>query len=274
LSLCFFQFNVLLSKAISLKLIKKNFLNDFAGAWIFFTIFPKLPLILPRFKNITQYAPLLGIFIGYIQSLIFISLRNNSWPIFASASICIVSGFLITGGLHIDGLMDTFDGLYAGKDKFIKAMKDSRVGAFGVQAIILITLIQLASLMKIEDKIFHVLPICLFWGRVSTLIYIDKFKYFNYKRKSFSHQKYWRGLNKESRLSILILILLGLYNLTVSDSYIFIFKRLTLLVLGFILAWRIPILIGRKTGGVNGDTCGASVVLTETVMLFIYAIVL
>mgnify|MGYP005655330067 CR=1 FL=1 len=73
---------------------------------------------------------------------------------------------------------------------------------------------------------------------------------------------------------IITLILLGLYNLTVSDSYIFIFKRLTLLVLGFILAWRIPILIGRKTGGVNGDTCGASVVLTETVMLFIYAIVL
>ena len=66
----------------------------------------------------------------------------------------------------------------------------------------------------------------------------------------------------------------GLYNLTISDSYIFIFKRLTLLILGFVFAWRIPILIGRKTGGVNGDTCGASIVLTETVMLFIYAIVL
>ena len=257
-----------------MKLIKKYFLNDFAGAWIFFTIFPKLPRIYPRFKNITQYAPFLGILIGYIQCLIFKGLTNNSWPIFASAAICIVSGFLITGGLHIDGLMDTFDGLYAGKDKFIKAMKDSRVGAFGVQAIIFVTLIQLASLMKIQDNIFHVLPICLFWGRVSTLIYIDKFKYFNYKRKSFSHQKYWRGLNKELRLSILILILLVLVSLIGSDSYIFIFKRLSLLLLGFFFAWRIPMLIGRKTGGVNGDTCGASVVLTETVMLFIYAIVL
>ena len=100
---------------------------------------------------------MLGIFVGYIQSLIFIILKNNSWPIFSSASLCIASGFLITGGLHLDGLMDTFDGLFAGKDKFIKAMKDSRVGAFGVQAIILITLIQLASLIKIEDKIFHLL---------------------------------------------------------------------------------------------------------------------
>ena len=257
-----------------MKLIKKNFLNDFAGAWIFFTIFPKLPLIHPRFKNITQYAPFLGIFIGYIQSLVFISLKNNAWPIFASASICIASGFFITGGLHIDGLMDTFDGLYASKDKFIKAMKDSRVGAFGVQAIILMTLIQLASLMKIEDKIFQVLPICLFWGRVSTLIYIDKFKYFNYKRKSFSHQKYWRGLKKESRLSFLILILLGAYNLIFSESYFLILKKILLLFIGFFCAWRIPILLGNKTGGVNGDTCGASIVLTETIMLFIYAIAL
>jgi len=257
-----------------LKLIKKNFLNDFAGAWIFFTIFPKLPFIHPRFKNITQYAPLLGIFIGYIQSLIFVGLKNNSWPTFASASICITSGFLITGGLHVDGLMDTFDGLYAGKDKFIKAMKDSRVGAFGVQAIILIILIQLASFLKIENKILHVLPICLFWGRVSTLIYIDKFKYFNYKRKSFSHQKYWRGLNKESHVSILLLFLLGSYNLIFSDSYLLILKKILLLLIGFFCAWRIPILLGNKTGGVNGDTCGASVVLTETVMLFIYAIVL
>ena len=153
-------------------------------------------------------------------------------------------------------------------------MKDSRVGAFGVQAIILVTLIQLASLMKIEDKLFHILPICLFWGRVSTLIYIDKFKYFNYKRKSLSHQKYWRGLNKESRLSIFIFILFVTYNLIFRDSYIILLKRLLLLLIGFLCSWRIPILLGDKTGGVNGDTCGASVVLTETVMLFVYAIVL
>jgi len=257
-----------------LKLIKKNFLNDFAGAWIFFTIFPKLPLIHPRFKNIAQYAPFLGTLIGYIQSLVYISLRNNSWSIFESAAICIASGFLITGGLHMDGLMDTFDGLYAGKDKFIKAMKDSRVGAFGVQAFILILLIQLASILKIEDKIFHILPICLFWGRVSTLIYIDKFKYFNYKRKSFTHQKYWRGLNKELRFSILILILLGSYNLIISNSFFTLSKTLLLLLIGFLCSWRIPLFLGHKTGGVNGDTCGASIVLTETMMLFIYAIAL
>ena len=49
------------------------------------------------------------------------------------------SGYLITGGLHIDGLMDTFDGIFAGKKKRLKAMKDSKVGSFGVQACLLYT---------------------------------------------------------------------------------------------------------------------------------------
>ena len=96
----------------------------------------------------------MGLIIGYIQSLIFLILSNNSWPNIASVMICVVSGYFITGGLHIDGLMDTFDGIYAGRKKMLKAMKDSRVGSFGVQALLIITLIQFASLIKINDYIF------------------------------------------------------------------------------------------------------------------------
>ena len=78
----------------------------------------------------------------------------------------------------------------------------------------------------------------------------------------------------ESRLSILILIFLGLYNLIINDTLFSIFKTLLLLLTGFFFSWKIPMLLGHKTGGVNGDTCGASIVLTETIMLFIYAIAL
>ena len=117
-----------------------------AGSWIFYTTFPKIPLINPEFKNIAQFAPPLGFFIGTIQSYIFLFLRTNSWSIYASALICLASGYLITGGLHIDGLMDTFDGIFAGKKKRLKAMKDSKVGSFGVQALVFITLIQIACI--------------------------------------------------------------------------------------------------------------------------------
>ena len=56
--------------------------------------------------------------------------------------------------------MDTFDGLFAGKKKRLKAMKDSKVGSFGVQSLVFITLIQIACLLKIQSKIVFILPIC------------------------------------------------------------------------------------------------------------------
>ena len=134
-------------------IIKHNFLRNFAGAWIFYTIFPKLPLIKPKFKNIAQFAPLLGLIIGYLQCLVFSLLRNNAWSTEASTCLCIAFGYLITGGIHADGLIDTFDGIYAGKRKMLKAMQDSRVGSFGVLAIIVITLIQFSCISKIDNNI-------------------------------------------------------------------------------------------------------------------------
>ena len=168
-----------------------------AGSWIFYTTFPKIPLINPEFKNIAQFAPSLGFFIGTIQSCIFLLLRTNSWSIYASALICLASGYLITGGLHIDGLMDTFDGIFAGKKKRLKAMKDSKVGSFGVQALFFITLIQIACILKNQTLIIFVLPICLFWGRFSNLFFIEKFKYTSFKKKTISHKKFWNGLKKD-----------------------------------------------------------------------------
>ena len=73
--------------------------------------------------------------------------------------------------------MDTFDGIFAGEKKRLKAMKDSKVGSFGVQSIVFITLIQTACLLKIHNQIIFVLPICLFWGRFSNLFFMISITY-------------------------------------------------------------------------------------------------
>ena len=245
-----------------------------AGSWIFYTTFPKIPLINPEFKNIAQFAPPLGFFIGTIQSYIFLFLRTNSWSIYASTLICLASGYLITGGLHIDGLMDTFDGIFAGKKKRLKAMKDSKVGSFGVQALVFITLIQIACILKIQTLIIFVLPICLFWGRFSNLFFIEKFKYISYKKKSFSHKKFWNGLKKESLVSIIFILIFIGYLLVTFASQSILIKFLILILIGIVLSYSIPNMLGKKIGGFNGDACGASIVLVETSMLFMHAILL
>ena len=233
-----------------------------------------MPFISPKFKNIAQFAPILGFFIGLIQSLIYLLLRNNSWSIYASVPICLASGYLITGGLHLDGLMDTFDGIFAGKNKCLKAMKDSQVGAFGVQSLFFITLIQIACLLKVQNQIIIILPICLFWGRFSTLIYIDKFKYITLETKSISHKKYWNGFKKESFISLIFICIFVIYYLIVNNPVQFIIQKTFLLFIGFFISYLIPKILGSKIGGFTGDACGASVVLVETTMLFIHAVLL
>jgi len=245
-----------------------------AGSWIFYTTFPKIPLINPEFKNIAQFAPPLGFFIGTIQSCIFLFLRTNSWSIYTSTLICLASGYLITGGLHLDGLMDTFDGIFAGKKKRLKAMKDSKVGSFGVQSLVFITLIQIGCIIKIQNQIIIVLPICLFWGRFSNLFFIEKFKYLSYQNKSISHKKFWNGLKKESLISIIFLLIFISYQLFSITSQAILIKFLILILVGIFLSYSIPNILGNKIGGFNGDACGASVVLVETAMLFMHAILL
>jgi adenosylcobinamide-GDP ribazoletransferase len=55
---------------------------------------------------------------------------------------------LLTGGLHEDGLSDTADGLFGGwtRARRLEIMKDSRVGSYGVLALVLVTLARWAGL--------------------------------------------------------------------------------------------------------------------------------
>ena len=170
--------------------------------------------------------------------------------------------------------MDTFDGIFAGEKKRLKAMKDSKVGAFGVQSLVFITLIQVACLIEIQSQIIFTLPICLFWGRFSTLIFIDKFKYISLKTKSITHKKSWNGFKKESLISFIFLLGLVIYYLITFRFTVILFKNLFLLLIGFLISYQVPNILGNKIGGFNGDACGASVVIVETILLFIHAILL
>ena len=176
--------------------------------------------------------------------------------------------------MHNDGLMDTFDGLYAGKRKMLSAMKDSRVGSFGVQTFFIVALVQFSALSRINNNILLVLPICLFWSRFSNLIYINEHKYLNKKTKSISHKKHWRGIKKESTLSFLMIPLIVIVYLLSTSSTVDFLKYMILLILGWFFSIMVPRILGNKFGGFNGDTCGASIVLTETIILFTYSIFL
>ena len=65
-----------------------------------------------------------------------------------TAVLVLALGAMLTGGLHEDGLSDTADGLYGGwtKARRLEIMKDSRVGSYGVLALVLVVLARWSAL--------------------------------------------------------------------------------------------------------------------------------
>jgi adenosylcobinamide-GDP ribazoletransferase len=68
-----------------------------------------------------------------------------------TAALVLAIGSMLTGGLHEDGLSDTADGLYGGwtKERRLEIMKDSRVGSYGVLALVLVTLARWSALTAV-----------------------------------------------------------------------------------------------------------------------------
>ena len=236
---------------------------------------PKWPFIKPKFIRIARFAPLIGVFIGFLQAFSWLLLRYLNWPITSAALISIAISIFITGGLHIDGLMDTADGIGAGPSKRIEAIKDSRVGAIGVQSLVIILILQIAAIIKLDFYAPFAFPFAAFWGRISQLFAIGNYDYL-FKKESLSiHKKHWKGLSNEIRPSLIIafigtIFFLFLTNLNLSNILLF----MSCIIIGLVTSILIPNFINRSLGGHNGDSYGASLVITETVNLLLLSIIL
>ena len=242
---------------------------------MFYTILPQCPLIKPTFKRIARFSPLVGLFIGLLQSFSWLLLKYLNWPNTSIALISIAVNILITGGLHIDGLMDTADGIGAGPSKRIEAMKDSRVGALGVQSLVIILILQIAAIIKLNFYAPFAFPLAAFWGRISQIFAIENYEYIFNKEYTSIHHQNWKGIFREIRPSLIIISIGVIFFL--SSTHLNISNILLLIYCissGFITSITIPKLINKSLGGHSGDSYGASLVITETTNLLLLSIIL
>jgi adenosylcobinamide-GDP ribazoletransferase len=99
-----------------------------------------------------RYAfPVVGVAIGLILAGLSEALGyGHAAPLLASF-LLVAAGVTLTGGLHIDGLADSADGLFlwGDADRRLGAMRDPHVGSFGLLAIVLIVLGKFAVLASL-----------------------------------------------------------------------------------------------------------------------------
>ena len=240
--------------------------RKFQAALIFYTGLPLRPKGMLDFRGIALYAPLIGIFIGsMIASLDFTLGLIKPAPefIYLRSLLAILLGLLITGGLHLDGAMDTADGLaVTDPNRRLEVMADSNTGAFGAIAGIVILLLKVIALAAIRDQRFWILTSIWAWARWGQLRAIMAYPYLKAIGKGKFHQEdlhHWQVW--------LVAILLTIGNLAIAYIYQSIYLGIGLTIIGFSLAWLIGAWFNRQLGGQTGDTYGAIVEWTEALSL-------
>ena len=97
--------------------------------------------------------PLVGVLIGSIGAFVCLFFWWLGLPVFMTAVFCLLLLILLTGGLHEDGLADFADGL-AGHDPAhrLAIMRDSRIGSYGVLALVLALALRGGAIAEIIDQ--------------------------------------------------------------------------------------------------------------------------
>ncbi|MGR3179789.1 MAG: adenosylcobinamide-GDP ribazoletransferase [Candidatus Anammoxibacter sp.] len=115
-------------------------MKDFLWVFSFLTIIPfnrKWFTDTPNIRNVIFWFPIVGLLIGLSLAIVYF-LLTNVIPFAVADAVILMFYFLLTGGLHLDGLADTCDGIFGGKDREsrLKIMRDSSIGSFGVIGLI------------------------------------------------------------------------------------------------------------------------------------------
>ncbi|NQW10047.1 MAG: adenosylcobinamide-GDP ribazoletransferase [Alphaproteobacteria bacterium] len=128
----------------------RRWLDELGMATTFLTRLP-WPRAVPHDRPLMAAAwalPLAGLLVGVVAAAALGLGMALSLPALASAALALAAGALASGALHEDGLADLADGFGGGRDAEAKRriMRDSRIGSYGVLALVLVTAAKLAAL--------------------------------------------------------------------------------------------------------------------------------
>ncbi|AGA69717.1 cobalamin-5'-phosphate synthase [Desulfitobacterium dichloroeliminans LMG P-21439] len=238
--------------------------------WIALTFLTRIPL--PQPANVTSeeftlsqhYYPLVGLILGGVLWA-SLALLLPIYPPLITAALVLILELILTGGIHLDGFMDSMDGLLSARtpDRMLEIMKDSHVGAFGAVSTMVFLLLKftlLAELFSLGS--LAALYLVLFMPIIARWIFLIGVYYFPYARE--------KGLGK------------GFHEASQNTKWIFISQGLLLLLLTYtILNWSGLVgfslatlgiffftrKVARLLGGLTGDLYGASIELAELFFL-------
>lgn len=240
---------------------------DMAAAIIFYTCLPLPYLESLNFQAVARFAPAVGLIIGGILGLCDWGMTELGIPMLTRSALLVGIWVFITGGLHLDGAMDTADGLaVTDAGRRLEVMADSATGAFGAMAAAALLLLKTTALSDIHSARWLVLMVACGWARWGQQLAILRYPYLKPTGKGASHKAAIRSY--QDLLPGMLLLL------SASAAQVLFYPHSLIPVLAMTLAGgSIAFLAGAwfhyKLGGHTGDTYGAVVEWTEALFLVV-----
>jgi adenosylcobinamide-GDP ribazoletransferase len=244
-------------------------INNFLNAVGFLSVLPlrsKEPYQPGDLGRSALFYPLVGVFMGaltagvnYLLTLLF--------PPMLTAALTLCFWIFITGGLHLDGVADCFDGILNASppERRLEIMKDPQLGTFGGLGLILLILLKFSCLYTLPaQKTWLLLPFAMASSRWLLLL----------AGKQPNARPGGLGAEFSSGLKPLHFILAGLTILILIGiaKWQLGWMALVALLAAHLLALLIFYIARSRLGGLTGDVFGLLVEFSELLMLLIFTI--
>ncbi|MCC6446684.1 MAG: adenosylcobinamide-GDP ribazoletransferase [Armatimonadetes bacterium] len=229
------------------------------------TFLTRIPLPLRRevtpdaLRRSLRYYPLVGVLVGLAMAGVRWAVREGWDSTFLADAAALVAMFILTGGLHLDGLMDCCDGLFGGasRERALEIMKDSRIGSYAFLGGLSDIMLRLALMDTLSPQaLLLALPLSCALGRLGLVYGLTA----GFPARESGLGRMFADLSTRQELAWAGLLVIPFVALGK-------FPSLIISTAVCLLWWLMVRYFQKRLGGVTGDTLGAMNELTEIFFL-------
>jgi len=216
------------------------------------------------------WYPLVGLALGAAAWAVYAGLLELL-PSLVAAVLVVMLLEAVTRGLHMDGLMDTADGILSGapRERALEIMKDSNVGAMGVVAAVLILVLKVAALGALA-RADAAAPLLAGWCAARALPALDVYAW-PYARAAGTGEAFTRERTPGPAVMAGAFLAAGVVAttlVTVSvDGAGAWYAGLVVVLVAMGVALLVQAAVAKRLGGLTGDVYGLGIELAETAAL-------
>lgn len=242
-----------------------DLITSFCSGVIFYTIIPLPSKWTSNWTRIARWVPIIGLMLGSLLILANQLFVIAKFPLFTRNALIVAIWIGVTGGLHLDGAMDTADGLAVpDTERQLEVMRDSSTGAFGAISAVIILLLKTVSLSEMSLPLWLALISATSWSRLGQVWAIAFYPYLRKTGKGSFHKENLQ-LPQDLLVGLICLLMFSCFWFTATSLAGW---QIIIIVVGNItISLTTGYYFNRQLGGHTGDTYGAVVEWNEVLIL-------